>query len=81
MVDSYDVMWISEECSDADEESGSGSNESLEMVTTITNGSTSYIIEGLQEAASYNITVTAFNAVSNASSSSVYQTNEAGESK
>ena len=53
-VDSYEVMWqrdTSGECPDEDEGS-----------TTITDGSTSYDIMGLEEDSSYSITVTASNA-------------------
>ena len=68
-------MWISDECSDADE----GRNTSTDGFATITGDSTSYTIEDLSAATSYIITVTAFNAVSNASGSASIQTNEAGQ--
>ena len=45
-VDSYRVMWRSDECSDDVDEGSS---------TTITE--TSYILEGLREGTSYNVTV------------------------
>ena len=51
VVDSYEVMWTSEECHD-DVDEGSA---------TITDGSTSYTIESLREGSSYTITVTATN--------------------
>ena len=51
VVDSYEVMWTSEECPD-DVDEGSA---------TITDGSTSYTIENLREGSSYTITVTATN--------------------
>ena len=53
-VDSYEVMWqrhTSGECPDEDEDS-----------ISLTNGSTSYDIMGLEEDSSYSITVTANNA-------------------
>ena len=83
MVESYEVMWTSGECSDSDKGSmastnGSGSDDSLETSVTITGNSTSYTIEGLRADTSYNVTVTAFNAVSNASGSTDTQTNETG---
>ena len=58
VVDSYEVMWerdTSGECPDEDEGSA-----------TITDGSTSYTITGLEEDSSYTITVTATNAVGSA---------------
>ena len=54
MVDSYEVMWqrdTSGDCSDQDVGS-----------TTLTDGSTSYIITGLEESSNYTITVIATNA-------------------
>ena len=51
-VDSYEVMWTSDECpGDVDEGSAT--------ITDITE--TSYIIEGLREGTSYTITVSATN--------------------
>ena len=53
MVDSYEVTWernISGKCLDVDESSA-----------TITDGSTSYTITGLEEDSSYTVTVTAAN--------------------
>ena len=71
-VDSYEVMWerdTSGWCPDEDEGS-----------TTITDGSTSYTITGLEEDSSYNITVTATNAAGSAVSDPVTgMTGEAGE--
>ena len=54
MVDSYEVMWqrdTSGDCSDQDVGS-----------TTPTDGSTTYIITGLEESSNYTITVIATNA-------------------
>ena len=72
VVDSYEVMWerdTSGECSDEDEGSA-----------TITGGSTSYPITGLEEDSSYTITVTATNAAGSAASEPVTGvTGEAGE--
>ena len=58
-VDSYKVMWqrdTSGECPDEDEDS-----------ISLTDGSTSYDIMGLEEDSSYNITVTASNAAGDSS--------------
>ena len=72
VVDSYEVMWernTSGEC--PNENNGS---------TTITDGSTSYTITGLEEDSSYTITVTATNAVGSAVSDPITgMTGEAGE--
>ena len=73
VVDSYEVMWqrdTSGECPDEDEGS-----------TTITDGSTSYDIMGLEENSNYSITVAASNAAgSSAVSNTVTEmTLEAGE--
>ena len=72
VVDSYEVMWerdISGECPDEDEGSA-----------TITDGSTSYDITGLEEDSSYNITVTATNEAGTEVSDLVMGvTGEAGE--
>ena len=72
VVDSYEVVWerdTSGECPDEDEGSA-----------TITDGSTSYTITGLEEASSYTITVTATNAAGSAASDPVTgMTGEAGE--
>ena len=71
VVDSYEVMWerdTSGECPGVDEGS-----------TTITGGSTSYTISGLEEDSSYTITVTATNAAGSAVSIPVTaMTGEAG---
>ena len=71
-VDNYEVMWerdTSGECPDEDEGSA-----------TITDGSTSYTITGLEEDSSYTITVNATNAAGSAVSDSVTgKTTEAGE--
>ena len=70
-VDSYEVMWqrdTSGECSDEDEGS-----------TTITDGSTDYTIEGLEEDSTYMVTVTAVYSIGNANSNmTVVTTSEAG---
>ena len=50
-VDSYEVMWSSDQCP----------NDVDEGNATITDGSTSYTINNLREGTSYNITVTATN--------------------
>ena len=72
VVDSYEVMWerdTSGECSDEDEGSA-----------TITDGSTSYNITGLEENSSYTINVTATNAAGSAASDPVTgMTEKAGE--
>ena len=72
VVDSYEVTWerdTSGECPDEDEGS-----------TTITDGSTSYTITGLEEDSSYTITVNATNAAGSAASEPVTgMTGEAGE--
>jgi len=47
VVDSYEVMW---------------EGDSIANTTTITDGSTSYTITGLEEDSSYTVTVTATNA-------------------
>ena len=71
-VDSYEVMWqrdTSGECPDEDEDS-----------ISLTDGSTSYDIMGLEEDSSYSITVTASNAAGSAVSNTVTaMTLEAGE--
>ena len=51
VVDSYEVMWSSDQCP----------NDVDEGDTIITDGSTSYTIDNLREGTSYNITVTATN--------------------
>ena len=72
-VDSYEVMWqrdTSGECPDEDEDS-----------ISLTDGSTSYDITGLEEDSSYSITVTASNAAGSSSVSNTVttMTREAGE--
>ena len=73
-VDSYEVMWqrdTSGECPDEDEDS-----------ISLTDGSTSYDIMGLEEDSSYGFTVTASNAAGSAVSNTVTaMTMEAGEVK
>ena len=72
VVDSYEMMWqrdTSGECPDEDEDS-----------ISLTDGSTSYDIMGLEEDSSYSITVTASNAAGSAVSNTVTaMTQEAGE--
>ena len=72
VVDSYEVMWerdTSRECPGMDEDSA-----------TITGGSTSYTISGLEEDSNYTITVAATNATGSAVSVPVTtMTGEAGE--
>ena len=51
VVDSYEVMWSSEQCP----------NDVSEGDTIITDGSTSYTIDNLRGGTSYNITVIATN--------------------
>ena len=54
MVDIYEVMWQRDTSGDCpDEDDGS---------TTLTDGSTSYTITGLEESSNYTITVIATNA-------------------
>ena len=71
VVDSYEVMWqrdTSRECSDEDEGNA-----------TITDGSTSYDIMGLEEDSSYTIIVTATNIAGSSAVSITEMTLEAGE--
>ena len=72
VVDSYEVMWkrgTSRKCPDSDEGNA-----------TITDGSNSYTIAGLEEDSSYTITVTATNTAGSAVSVPVTgMTGEAGE--
>ena len=66
------MMWqrdTSGECPDEDEDS-----------TTITDGSTSYDIMGLEEGSSYIVTVTASNAAGSSAVTVTAMTPEAGES-
>ena len=63
MVDIYEVMWqrdISGDCPDEDDGS-----------TTLTDGSTSYSITGLEESSNYTITVIATNVNEIATSNNV----------
>ena len=63
VVDSYEVMWerdTSGKCSDVDVGNA-----------TITDGSTSYTISGLEEDSNYTITVTATNAAGSVISDSI----------
>ena len=72
VVDSYEVMWqrdTSGDCPDGDEGSMS-----------ITDGSTSYMITGLEEDSSYSITVEAINSIGMATSNTATgMTQEAGK--
>ena len=71
VVENYVLMWerdTSEECPDMDKN-----------IITLSDVSTSYIITGLEEWSSYNITVTASNAVGYASDSITVMTSEASE--
>ena len=75
VVTSYEVMWqrdTSGECPNEDEGRG----------TTITDGSTSHEIMGLEEDSSYSLTVTAANAAGSSAVSETVtaMTEEAGES-
>ena len=63
MVDSYEVIWQRDTSGDCpDEDVGS---------TTLTDGSTSYSITGLEESSNYTITVIAINANDMATSNNV----------
>ena len=69
VVDSYEVMWTSGDCPDVD--GGSA---------TVTGGTTSYTIEGLEEYITYSITVNASNDVGSAvSEPATGMTSEASE--
>ena len=69
VVDSYEVEWTSEDCPDVD----GGSD-------TVTGGTTSYTIEGLEEYITYSITLNASNAVGSAvSEPDTGMTSEASE--
>ena len=70
VVDSYEVMWSSEQCP----------NDVDEGDTIITDGSTSYTINDLREGTSYIITVTATNRAGTSlpSEQVTIQTNEIG---
>ena len=71
VVVNYVLMWerdTSEECPDMDKN-----------IITLSDVSTSYIITGLEEWSSYNITVTASNAAGSASDSITVMTSEASE--
>ena len=68
VVDSYEVMWSSEQCP----------NDVNEGDTIITDGSTSYTIDNLREGTSYNITVTATNAAGTSNDTITVKTMEGG---
>ena len=71
LVDSYEVMWqrdTSGDCPDEDEGN-----------ITITNGSTSHTIAGLEENSNYNVIVRAVNAIGSSKNNSIVVTGEAGQ--
>ena len=69
VVDSYEVMWTSDECPDDVDEGSTTTSE------------TSYIIEGLREGTRYTITVSATNSAGTSPSDSVTaETEELGNS-
>ena len=68
VVDSYEVMWSSEQCP----------NDVDEGDTIITDGSTSYTINNLRGGTSYNITVTATNAAGTSNDTITVKTMEGG---
>ena len=74
VVDSYVVMWETDDIGGCSGSSDMGS-------TTITDGSTSYAIMGLEEDSSYTITVTASNSAGSSEDSNTVtaMTLEAGE--
>ena len=74
MVDSYEVMW------ETDDIGGCSGGSDMDS-TTITDGSTSYDIMGLEEDSSYTITVTASNSAGSSAVSNLItaMTLEAGE--
>ena len=74
VANSYEVMW---QTNDVGECSGSSDMDSI----TITDGSTSYDITGLEEDSTYSITVTASNSAGSSALSSpvIAMTMEAGE--
>ena len=73
-VDSYEVMW------ETDDIGGCSGGSDMDS-TTITDGSTSYDIMGLEEDSSYTITVTASNSAGSSAVSNTVtaMTLEAGE--
>ena len=72
VVDSYEVMW------ETDDIGGCSGGSDMDS-TTITDGSTSYIIMGLEEDSSYTITVTASNSAGSSEDTVTAMTLEAGE--
>ena len=68
VVDSYEVMWSSEQCP----------NDVNEGDTIINDGSTSYTINNLRGGTSYNITVTATNAAGTSNDTITVKTMEGG---
>ena len=75
VADSYEVMW------QTDDVGGCSGGSDMGSSTTITDGSTSYDITGLEEDSTYSITVTASNSAgsSEVSNSVTAITMEAGE--
>ena len=72
VVDSYEVMW------ETDDIGGCSGGSDMDS-TTITGGSTSYDIMGLEEDSSYTITVTASNSAGSSEDTVTVMTLEAGE--
>ena len=72
VVTSYEVMW------ETDDIGGCSGGSDMDS-TTITDGSTSYDIMGLEEGSSYTITVTASNSAGNSEDTVTAMTLEAGE--
>ena len=72
VVYSYEVMW------ETDDIGGCSGGSDMDS-TTITDGSTSYDIMGLEEDSSYTITVTASNSAGSSEDTVTAMTQEAGE--
>ena len=72
VADSYEVMW------ETDDIGGCSGGSDMDS-TTITDGSTSYDIMGLEEYSSYTITVTASNSAGSSEDTVTEMTLEAGE--
>ena len=72
VVDSYEVMWETDDIG--------GCSDGRDMnIATITDGSTSYYVMGLEEDSNYTITVTASNSAGNSEDTVTAMTLEAGE--